>query len=113
LIFANKVVKHLKSNAIVFVKNQQLLGMGCGQTSRIDACRQAIEKAERLELSLNNAVMSSDAFFPFPDSIEVAYAAGIRSVIQPGGSIKDNLSIDFCNENEISMIVTGFRHFKH
>jgi len=113
LIFANKVVKHLKSNAIAFVKNSQLLGMGCGQTSRVDACRQGIEKAERLGLDLNGAVMSSDAFFPFPDSIEFAHKAGIVSVIQPGGSIKDNLSIDYCNDNGLSMVMTGVRHFKH
>lgn len=113
LVFANKVVKHLKSNAIAFVKDQQLLGMGCGQTSRVDACRQGVEKALRLGLDLKGAVMSSDAFFPFPDSIEIAHKAGIISIIQPGGSIKDNLSIDYCNENKISMVFTGTRHFKH
>ena len=113
LVFANKVVKHLKSNAIAFVKDQQLLGMGCGQTSRVDACRQGVEKAQRLGLDLKGAVMSSDAFFPFPDSIEIAQKAGITNVIQPGGSIKDKLSIDFCNENNISMVFTGTRHFKH
>jgi len=113
LIFANKIVKHLKSNAIAFVKNNQLLGMGCGQTSRVDACRQGIEKAERLGLNLKGAVMSSDAFFPFPDSIEYAHNAGIKSIIQPGGSIKDNLSIEYCNKNNLSMVFTGVRHFKH
>jgi len=113
LIFANKIVKHLKSNAIAFVKNSQLLGMGCGQTSRVDACRQGIEKAERLGLDLKGAVMSSDAFFPFPDSIEYAKKAGVVSVIQPGGSIKDNLSIDYCDDNGLSMVMTGVRHFKH
>ncbi len=113
LLFANKVVKHLKSNAIAFVKDKQLLGMGCGQTSRVDACRQGIEKAQRLGLDLKGAVMSSDAFFPFPDSIELAHQAGIKSVIQPGGSIKDNLSIEYCDENSISMVMTGNRHFKH
>ena len=113
LIFANKVVKHLKSNAIAFVKNKQLLGMGCGQTSRVDATRQGIEKAQRLGLDLKGAVMSSDAFFPFPDSIELAHKAGIKSVIQPGGSIKDNLSLDYCDNNKLSMVFTGNRHFKH
>ncbi len=113
LLFANKVVKHLKSNAIAFVKNKQLLGMGCGQTSRVDACRQGIEKAGRLGLELKGAVMSSDAFFPFPDSIELAHKAGIVSVIQPGGSIKDNLSIEYCDNNNLSMVFTGNRHFKH
>lgn len=113
LVFANKVVKHLKSNAIAFAKDQQLLGMGCGQTSRVDACRQGVEKAQRLGLDLKGAVMSSDAFFPFPDSIEIAHKAGVTSIVQPGGSIKDNLSIDFCNENNISMVFTSTRHFKH
>jgi len=113
LLFANKIVKHLKSNAIAFIKNKQLLGMGCGQTSRVDATRHGIEKAQRLGLDLKDAVMSSDAFFPFPDSIELAYKAGIISVIQPGGSIKDNLSIEYCDKNNISMVMTGNRHFKH
>ncbi len=113
LIFANKVVKHLKSNAIAFVKNKQLLGMGCGQTSRVDATRQGIEKAQRLGLDLKGAVMSSDAFFPFPDSIELAHKAGITGIIQPGGSIKDNLSLDYCDNNKLSMVFTGNRHFKH
>ncbi len=113
LVFANKVVKHLKSNAIAFVKNKQLLGMGCGQTSRVDATRQGIEKAQRLGLDLKGAVMSSDAFFPFPDSIELAHKAGITGIIQPGGSIKDNLSLDYCDNNKLSMVFTGNRHFKH
>lgn len=113
LLFANKIVKHLKSNAIAFIKDKQLLGMGCGQTSRVDACKQAIVKAQSLGLKLDGAVMSSDAFFPFPDSIEFAHKAGITSIIQPGGSIKDNLSIDYCNENKLSMVFTGNRHFKH
>ncbi len=113
MIFANKVVKHLKSNAIAFVKNKQLLGMGCGQTSRVDACRQGIEKAKRLGLNLKGAVMSSDAFFPFPDSIEIAHKAGVTSIIQPGGSIKDNLSIEYCDKNNLAMVFTGNRHFKH
>jgi phosphoribosylaminoimidazolecarboxamide formyltransferase/IMP cyclohydrolase len=113
LIFANKCAKHLKSNTIVLVKNQQLIGMGCGQTSRIDACNQAIEKAKKFGFDLQDAVMASDAFFPFPDCVEVAHKAGIRAVIQPGGSIKDQLSIDYCNENNLSMVITGVRHFKH
>jgi len=113
MIFANKVVKHLKSNAIAFVKNKQLLGMGCGQTSRVDACRQGIEKAQRLGLNIKGAVMSSDAFFPFPDSIEIAHKAGVTSIIQPGGSIKDNLSIEYCDKNNLAMVFTGNRHFKH
>ncbi len=113
LLFANICAKHLKSNTIVFVKNKQLLGMGCGQTSRIDACRYAIEKAERLGLSLEGAVMASDAFFPFPDCVELAAAHGVYAVIQPGGSIKDQLSIDYCNESGIAMVCTGTRHFLH
>jgi phosphoribosylaminoimidazolecarboxamide formyltransferase/IMP cyclohydrolase len=113
LIFANKLVKHLKSNAIALAKGRQLCGIGCGQTSRVDACRQSIEKAQHFEFDLRGAVMASDAFFPFPDSVELAHNAGITSVIQPGGSIKDQLSIDYCNENGLSMVFTGFRHFKH
>ncbi len=113
LLFANTCVKHLKSNAIALIKNGQLLGMGCGQTSRVDACRQAIEKAGRMGLELEGAVMASDAFFPFPDSIELAHRAGITSVIQPGGSIKDALSIDYCDAHGLSMVFTGHRHFKH
>ncbi|MFZ1703889.1 MAG: bifunctional phosphoribosylaminoimidazolecarboxamide formyltransferase/IMP cyclohydrolase [Saprospiraceae bacterium] len=113
LQFALKCVKHLKSNTITFVKNKQLIGMGCGQTSRIDACKQAVEKASQFGFSLKGAVMASDAFFPFPDSVEVAFNAGITSVVQPGGSIKDQLSIDFCDQNNMSMLLTGIRHFKH
>ncbi len=113
LLFANACVKHLKSNAIALIKNNQLLGMGCGQTSRVDACRQAVDKAHRMGFDLEGAVMASDAFFPFPDSIEIAHKAGITSVIQPGGSIKDNLSIDYCDRNGLSMVFTGYRHFKH
>ncbi len=113
LFFANKVVKHLKSNAIAFVKDKQLLGMGCGQTSRVDATRQGVEKAKLLGLDLQGAVMSSDAFFPFPDSIEIAHKAGIVAIVQPGGSIKDNLSIDYCDNNNLAMVFTGHRHFKH
>ncbi len=113
LLFANILVKHTKSNAIVLVKNEQLLASGVGQTSRIDALEQAIEKAGKFGFELNGAVMSSDAFFPFKDSVEIAHKAGIKSVIQPGGSIRDKESIDFCYENNMSMVVTGTRHFKH
>lgn len=113
LIFANKIVKHLKSNAIALVKNGQFLGGGNGQTSRVDATRHALEKAQRFGFDLKGAVMASDAFFPFPDSIELASDAGITAVIQPGGSIKDSLSVEFCNSRNIAMIQTGIRHFKH
>jgi phosphoribosylaminoimidazolecarboxamide formyltransferase/IMP cyclohydrolase len=113
LLFANKVAKHLKSNTIVLAKGQQLLGMGCGQTSRVDALKQAIIKAKHFGFDLTGAVMASDAFFPFPDCVEIAHEAGIRAVIQPGGSIKDQQSIDFCNANDMSMVMTGVRHFKH
>ena len=113
LLFANKMVKHLKSNAIALVKNKQLIGIGTGQTSRVDALNQSINKAKEMGLSLDGAVMASDAFFPFPDCVEIAYKAGIRAVIQPGGSIKDSDSIDYCNKNGISMVTTGIRHFKH
>jgi len=113
LLFANKLVKHTKSNTIVLAKGGQLLASGTGQTSRVDALRQAIQKATAFEFDLNGAVMASDAFFPFPDCVEIAHEAGITAVIQPGGSIKDQLSIDFCNENEMAMVFTGNRHFKH
>ena len=113
LLFASKICKHTKSNTIVLVKNRQLLASGTGQTSRVDALKQAIEKAKSFGFDLNNAVMASDAFFPFPDCVEIAYNAGIRSVIQPGGSIKDQLSIDYCNAQKMSMVFTGIRHFKH
>ncbi len=113
LLFANKIVKHTKSNAIVLTKNKQLCASGVGQTSRIDALKQAIEKAQRFGFDLENAVMASDAFFPFADSVETAHKAGITAVIQPGGSIKDQDSIDYCNKNNISMVFTGIRHFKH
>ncbi len=113
LIFANKIVKHTKSNAIVLVRNKQLVGSGVGQTSRVDALKQAIDKASRFELSLNGAVMASDAFFPFSDSVEIAYNAGIHAVIQPGGSIRDKDSISFCEKNGMVMVLTGKRHFKH
>jgi phosphoribosylaminoimidazolecarboxamide formyltransferase/IMP cyclohydrolase len=113
LLFASKICKHTKSNTIVFTKNNQLLASGTGQTSRVDALRQAIEKAISFGFDLNGAVMASDAFFPFPDCVEIAEKAGIKSVIQPGGSIKDQLSIDYCNDNNVSMVLTGTRHFKH
>lgn len=113
LIFASKICKHTKSNTIVFVKNKQLFASGTGQTSRVDALNHAIEKATHFGFDLKGAVMASDAFFPFPDCVEIADKAGITSVIQPGGSIKDKLSIDYCNENGMSMVMTGTRHFKH
>lgn len=113
LRFANKCVKHLKSNTIVLAANNQLLGMGCGQTSRVDACKQAIAKAKNFGFDLEGAAMASDAFFPFPDCVEIAGEAGIKAVVQPGGSIKDQLSIDKCNELGIAMVFTGTRHFKH
>ncbi len=111
--FAIKVVKHLKSNAIVLVKDRQLLGMGCGQTSRVDACKHSIAKAKHFGFDLHGAVMASDAFFPFPDCVEVVYNEGIKAVVQPGGSVKDQLSIDFCDTHGMSMVFTGIRHFKH
>jgi phosphoribosylaminoimidazolecarboxamide formyltransferase/IMP cyclohydrolase len=113
LLFANKIVKHTKSNAIVLVKNKQMCSSGVGQTSRVDATEQAIAKAAHFGFDLNGAVMASDAFFPFPDCVEIAAKVGIKSVIQPGGSINDQKSIDLCNELGVSMVVTGFRHFKH
>jgi len=113
LLFANKCAKHLKSNTIVLAKNRQLVGMGCGQTSRVDALKQAITKAKNFGFELEGSVMASDAFFPFPDCVEIAWEAGIKAVIQPGGSVKDQLSIDFCNEKSIPMVMTGTRHFKH
>ena len=113
LLFASKLCKNTKSNTIVLVKNKQLLASGTGQTSRVDALNQAIEKATNFGFDLNGSVMASDAFFPFPDCVEIADNAGIKSVIQPGGSIKDQLSIDYCNTNNLSMVMTGTRHFKH
>ena len=113
LFFANKLAKHTKSNTIVLVKNQQLLASGTGQTSRVDALNQAIHKAKTFNFDLQDAVMASDAFFPFPDCVEIAGNQGINAVIQPGGSVKDNLSIDYCNNNKIGMVFTGTRHFKH
>jgi phosphoribosylaminoimidazolecarboxamide formyltransferase/IMP cyclohydrolase len=113
LLFANKIVKHVKSNTIVLAKNNQLLACGTGQTSRVDALTQSIHKAKSFGFDLKGAVMSSDAFFPFPDCVEIADNAGISAVIQPGGSIKDELSIDYCNEHNMAMVFTGNRHFKH
>jgi phosphoribosylaminoimidazolecarboxamide formyltransferase / IMP cyclohydrolase len=113
LEFANKIVKHTKSNTIVLAKNNQLLASGVGQTSRVDALKQAIVKAENFGFDLKESVMASDAFFPFPDCVEIAHKAGITAVIQPGGSIKDKDSIAYCDENGVSMVMTGIRHFKH
>ncbi|MGB7785864.1 MAG: bifunctional phosphoribosylaminoimidazolecarboxamide formyltransferase/IMP cyclohydrolase [Salinimicrobium sp.] len=113
LLFASKICKHTKSNTIVLVKDHQLLASGTGQTSRVDALRQSIDKARSFDFDLRGAAMASDAFFPFPDCVEIADKAGISSVIQPGGSIKDQLSIDYCNENNLAMVMTGTRHFKH
>ena len=113
LLFASKICKHTKSNTIVLAKDKQLCASGTGQTSRVDALRQAIEKAISFNFDLKGAVMASDAFFPFPDCVEIADKAGITAVIQPGGSIKDELSVNYCNENNVSMVFTGVRHFKH
>ncbi len=113
MLFANKIVKHSKSNSIVLAKDRQLCASGVGQTSRVDALRQAIDKARSFGFDLNGAVMASDAFFPFADCVEIAGQAGVTAVIQPGGSIRDNESIDYCNNNGIAMVMTGFRHFRH
>lgn len=113
LLFANKIVKHSKSNAIVLAKNRQLCASGVGQTSRVDALRQAIEKAHSFNFDLNGAVMASDAFFPFADCVEIAHKAGVDAVIQPGGSVRDQETIDYCNAHNIAMVMTGIRHFKH
>ncbi len=113
LLFASKICKHTKSNTIVFAKGKQLLASGTGQTSRVDALKQSIEKAKSFNFNLDGAVMASDAFFPFPDCVALADKAGIKAVIQPGGSIKDQLSIDYCDQNRIAMVMTGTRHFKH
>lgn len=113
LEFGIIAVKHLKSNGIALVKNQQLIGMGCGQVSRIDALEHAIKKAIEFGFDLNGAIMTSDAFFPFADCVEIAHKAGIIAVAQPGGSVKDQDSIDYCNENKIAMVLTGVRHFNH
>jgi len=113
LVFASKICKHTKSNTIVFTKGKQLLSSGVGQTSRVDALKQAVDKAKNFGFDLNGAVMASDAFFPFPDCVELANNAGIKAVIQPGGSIKDQISIDYCDANNMAMVLTGTRHFKH
>ena len=113
LLFANIIVKHSKSNAIVLAKNRQLLGSGVGQTSRVDALRHAIEKAQSFNFDLKGAVMASDAFFPFADCVEIADKAGVNAIIQPGGSIRDNESVEYCDAHDIAMYMTGFRHFKH
>jgi phosphoribosylaminoimidazolecarboxamide formyltransferase/IMP cyclohydrolase len=113
LLFANKISKHTKSNTIVLAKGLQLLASGTGQTSRVDALRQAIHKAKSFEFNLKGAVMASDAFFPFPDCVEIAHNEGVDTVIQPGGSIKDKLSIEYCDANNMKMVFTGIRHFKH
>jgi phosphoribosylaminoimidazolecarboxamide formyltransferase/IMP cyclohydrolase len=113
MVFANLVSKHLKSNAIALVKNKQLIGKGCGQTSRIDALRQAINKSKQFEFSLHGAILASDAFFPFDDCVKIAHAEGIQAFIQPGGSIRDKDSIAYCKENKLAMVLTGMRHFRH
>ena len=113
MIFASKVCKHTKSNAIVLAKDGQLLASGVGQTSRVDALKQAIKKAKSFGFDLNGAVLASDAFFPFADSVEIAFNEGIQDIIQPGGSVKDQDSIDFCDANDMAMVFTGIRHFKH
>ena len=113
LLFANKIVKHSKSNAIVLAKNRQLCASGIGQTSRVDALRQAIEKARSFDFDLQGAVMASDAFFPFADCVEIAHEAGVTAVIQPGGSVRDNDSVAYCDKNGMAMVMTGIRHFKH
>tara|TARA_B100000941_G_scaffold40799_1_gene24708 strand:- start:8157 stop:9677 length:1521 start_codon:yes stop_codon:yes gene_type:complete len=113
LVFASKICKHTKSNTIVFAKNKQLISSGVGQTSRVDALNQAVKKAISFKFNLNGAVMASDAFFPFPDCVSLANEAGVTSVIQPGGSIKDHLSIEYCDKHKMSMVMTGTRHFKH
>ena len=113
LEFANIICKHLKSNAISLIKNKQLIGKGCGQTSRIDALRQAIEKAKQFNFDLKDAVLASDAFFPFDDCVKIAHTAGITAFIQPGGSIRDKDSIEYCKQNDLAMVITGMRHFKH
>jgi len=113
LAFANLVCKHLKSNSIALVKDKQLIGKGCGQTSRIDSLRQSIEKAKQFNFDLNEAVLASDAFFPFDDCVKIAHAAGITAFIQPGGSIRDKDSIEYCQQHNLAMVITGLRHFKH
>jgi phosphoribosylaminoimidazolecarboxamide formyltransferase / IMP cyclohydrolase len=113
LLFASKICKHTKSNTIILAVDGQLLASGVGQTSRVDALKQAIEKAAAFGFNLKGSVMASDAFFPFPDCVEIAHRSGIHAVIQPGGSVKDQDSIDFCNGHNMAMVFTGTRHFKH
>jgi phosphoribosylaminoimidazolecarboxamide formyltransferase/IMP cyclohydrolase len=113
LIFASKICKHSKSNTIILAKDKQLFASGVGQTSRVDALKQAIDKAKSFGFDLKDAVMASDAFFPFPDCVEIAYKEGVKAVIQPGGSIKDKDSIAFCDSAQMAMVFTGIRHFKH
>jgi phosphoribosylaminoimidazolecarboxamide formyltransferase / IMP cyclohydrolase len=113
LIFGNLVCKHLKSNAIALIKNKQLIGKGCGQTSRVDSLRQSIEKARQFKFSLKGAALASDAFFPFDDCVRIAAAEGVSSFIQPGGSIRDKDSIEFCKQEGLVMVITGMRHFRH
>lgn len=113
MLFANKIVKNSKSNAIVLAKNGQLCASGVGQTSRVDALKQAIEKAKTFNFDLNGAVMASDAFFPFGDCVQLAHEAGITAVIQPGGSVRDQESVDYCDKHGVAMVKTGTRHFKH
>ena len=113
LIFGNIICKHLKSNAIAIIKNKQLLGKGCGQTSRVDALRQSIAKANQFKFDLKNAIVASDAFFPFDDCVKIAHEAGVSAFIQPGGSIRDKDSIEYCKENNLVMVMTGLRHFRH
>jgi len=113
LAFANIICKHLKSNAIALVKDKQLIGKGCGQTSRIDSLRQSLDKAKQFNFNTAGAVMASDAFFPFNDCVQMGHAAGISAFIQPGGSIRDKDSIDYCKENGLALVITGLRHFRH
>ena len=113
LLFASKIAKHTKSNTIVLAIEGQLLASGVGQTSRVDALKQAIEKAKSFGFSLKGAVMASDAFFPFADCVEIAHQQGVQAVIQPGGSVRDQDSINFCDQHDMVMVVTGIRHFKH
>jgi phosphoribosylaminoimidazolecarboxamide formyltransferase/IMP cyclohydrolase len=113
LLFANIVCKHLKSNAIALVKNKQLIGKGCGQTSRIDALRHALEKARQFQFDLKGSVMASDAFFPFNDCVRMGHEAGIQAFVQPGGSVRDKDSVEYCRDNNLAMVMTGQRHFKH
>ena len=113
LVLASIIAKHTKSNCIAIVKNQQLIGSGMGQVSRIDALDQAIEKSKRFGFELNQSSLASDAFFPFSDCVEISFKNGIDSIVQPGGSVRDQDSIDFCNENKMSMVFSGIRHFKH